>query len=158
MAAVVLVTDPVETAQPRQVSLRSAEPQDKPIIDPGYLTDEGGVDRAGDDDWPTDVRGIARSPALKDVLGMIAWPRGAQDLSDRTLDGAIRNGARTIYHPVGTCRMGSDDASVVDPQLRVRGVAGLRVADASVMPAIIRGHTHAPSVLIGEKAPDLIRG
>ena len=59
---------------------------------------------------------------------------------------------------VGTCRMGSDDASVVDPQLRVRGIDGLRVADASVMPTIIRGHTHAPSVLIGEKAAELIRG
>ena len=58
---------------------------------------------------------------------------------------------------MGTCRMGSDEASVVDPQLRVRGVDGLRVADASVMPAIIRGHTHAPCVLIGEKAADLIR-
>ena len=66
--------------------------------------------------------------------------------------------SHTLYHPVATCRMGSDDASVVDPQLRVRGVDGLRVADASVMPAIIRGHTHAPSVLIGEKAADLIRG
>jgi choline dehydrogenase len=65
--------------------------------------------------------------------------------------------SHTVYHPVGTCRMGRDDASVVDAQLRVRGVAGLRVADASVMPAIIRGHTHAPSVLIGEKAANLIR-
>jgi choline dehydrogenase-like flavoprotein len=62
-----------------------------------------------------------------------------------------------MYHPVGTCRMGRDKASLVDPQLRVRGVDGLRVADASVMPTIIRGHTHAPSVLIGEKAADLIR-
>lgn len=62
-----------------------------------------------------------------------------------------------MYHPVGTCRMGSDDASVVDPQLRVRGVDGLRIADASMMPSIIRGHTHGPSVLIGEKAADLIR-
>jgi choline dehydrogenase len=73
------------------------------------------------------------------------------------VDQALNTVSHTLYHPVGICRMGSDDASVVDPQLRVRGVDGLRVADASVMPAIIRGHTHAPSVLIGEKAADLIR-
>ena len=66
--------------------------------------------------------------------------------------------SHTLYHPVATCRMGTDDASVVDPELRVRGVDGLRVADASVMPTLIRGHTHAPSVLVGEMAADLIRG
>jgi choline dehydrogenase len=78
-------------------------------------------------------------------------------LDEKTLEEALNTLSHTLYHPVATCRMGSDDASVVDPQLRVRGVDGLRVADASVMPAIIRGHTHAPSVLIGEKAADLIR-
>jgi choline dehydrogenase len=66
--------------------------------------------------------------------------------------------SHTLYHPVGTCRMGTDDASAVDPELRVRGVDGRRVADASVMPTLICGHTHAPSVLVGEKAADLIRG
>ncbi len=92
------------------------------------------------------------------MLGKIARPLGATSLDDETLETALNTLSHTLYHPVGTCRMGSDDASVVDPQLRVRGVDGLRVADASVMPAIIRGHTHAPSVLIGEKAADLIRG
>ena len=82
---------------------------------------------------------------------------GATSLDDETFERAINECSQTLYHPVGTCRMGSDDASVVDPALRVRGVDGLRVADASVMPAIVRGHTHAPSVLIGEKASDLIR-
>jgi choline dehydrogenase-like flavoprotein len=99
---------------------------------------------------------IAESPALRDVIGEIARPLGATKLTDETLE-ALATCSHTLYHPVGTCRMGSDDASVVDPHLKVRGVEGLRVADASVMPAIIRGHTHAPSVLIGEKASDLIR-
>ena len=100
---------------------------------------------------------IARAPALREVLGAIARPAGAFDTDDETLERALRTVSQTLYHPVGTCRMGCDSASVVDPQLRVRGVDGLRVADASVMPTIIRGHTHAPSVLIGEKAADLIR-
>ena len=69
---------------------------------------------------------------------------------------ALETAAHTIYHPVGTARMGTDSASVVDEQLRVRGVQGLRVADASVMPDIIRGHTQAPSMVIGEKAADLL--
>ncbi len=88
---------------------------------------------------------------------LIARPCDATTLDDETLEKALNSLSHTLYHPVGTCRMGSDDASVVDPQLRVRGVEGLRVADASVMPTIIRGHTHAPSVLIGEIAADMIR-
>ena len=100
-----------------------------------------------------EVRGAARASSARS-LGRV----GATDLDDETLDRALNSLSHTLYHPVGTCRMGSDDASVVDPELRVRGVDGLRVADASVMPTIIRGHTHAPSVLIGEKAADLIRG
>ena len=70
---------------------------------------------------------------------------------------SLRRYSHTLYHPVGTARMGLDEASVVDPQLRVRGVRGLRVADASVMPTIIRGHTNAPAIVIGEVAADLIR-
>jgi choline dehydrogenase-like flavoprotein len=93
---------------------------------------------------------------LAGVLGSIARPRGATDTSEATLQRALDNEAHGFWHPVGTCRMGIDHASVVSPELEVRGMRGLRVADASVMPTIIRGHTHAPSVLIGAKAADLI--
>jgi choline dehydrogenase len=140
------------------ITLRSADPKDKPIIDPAYLTDDAGADRAALMAGLRMCAVIAKSAALKGIIGKVARPRGATDLDDETLDRALNSLSHTLYHPVGTCRMGTDDASVVDPELRVRGVDGLRVADASVMPTIIRGHTHAPSVLVGEKAVDLIRG
>ena len=139
------------------VTLRSADPTAKPIIDPRYLTDPDERDRAAMMAGLRITATIARAPALREVLGAIARPAGAVDTDDETLERALRTVSQTLYHPVGTCRMGCDSASVVDPELRVRGVDGLRVADASVMPTIIRGHTHAPSVLIGEKAADLIR-
>lgn len=138
------------------VTLASADPKAKPIIDPRYLSDPGGVDRAAMLEGLRLTARIAGEPALSGVIGRIARPLHATVLDDETLDRAIDTCAHTLYHPVGTCRMGSDRASVVDPQLRVRGVHGLRVADASVMPSIVRGHTHAPAVVIGEKAADLI--
>jgi choline dehydrogenase len=140
------------------ITLRSSDPKAKPVIDPKYLTDDAGADRAALMSGLRMCADIAKSPALKGIIGRIARPRGATDLGDETLARALNSSSHTLYHPVSTCRMGNDDASVVDPELRVRGVDGLRVADASVMPTIIRGHTHAPSVLIGEKAADLIRG
>ena len=139
------------------VSLRSADARDKPIMDPRYLSDDAGADRAALMAGLRMCATMARSPALKDLLGTIARPLGAEQLDERTLEEALNTLSHTLYHPAGTCRMGNDQASVVDPQLRVRGVEGLRVADASIMPSIIRGHTHAPSVVIGEKAADLIR-
>jgi choline dehydrogenase len=139
------------------ITLRSADPKDKPIIDPRYLTDDAGADRAALMSGLRMCADIAKAAALKGIIGRIARPLDARQLDDETLERALNSLSHTLYHPVGTCRMGSDDASVVDADLRVRGVDGLRVADASVMPTIIRGHTHAPSVLIGEKAADLIR-
>jgi choline dehydrogenase len=140
-----------------QVLLRSADPHTKPIIDPRYLSDPEGVDRAAIMTGLRICARIAETSPLKDLLGAIARPQGATELNDATLEKALNTCSHTLYHPVGTCRMGTDEASVVDPQLRVRGVGALRVADASVMPSIIRGHTHAPAVLIGEKGADLIR-
>ncbi|BBY25155.1 GMC family oxidoreductase [Mycobacterium stomatepiae] len=141
-----------------QITLRSADPHAKPVIEPRYLSDPGGVDRAAMTEGLRICARIADAPALSGLLGSIARPRGCTELNEATLEMALEACSHTLYHPLGTCRMGSDEASVVDPQLRVRGIDGLRVADASVMPGTIRGHTHAPSVLIGEKAADLITG
>jgi choline dehydrogenase len=141
-----------------QITLRSADPHAKPVIEPRYLSDPGGVDRAAMMAGLRICARIADAPSLKDMLGPIARPRDATELDEETCELALETCSHTLYHPLGTCRMGSDEASVVDPQLRVRGVDGLRVADASVMPGTVRGHTHAPSVLIGEIAADLISG
>ena len=84
------------------------------------------------------------------------WQLPANPGDDDFID-HIRTHAQTLYHPVATCAMGSGEDSVVDPELRVRGVDGLRVVDASVMPAVPRGNTNAPTVMVAEKAADLIR-
>jgi choline dehydrogenase len=78
--------------------------------------------------------------------------------SDEDLAAHVRHNAQTIYHPTSTCRMGIDDLAVVDPELRVRGVEGLRVVDASIFPSVPRGNTNAPTIAVAEKAADLIRG
>jgi choline dehydrogenase len=139
-----------------RIALRSADPTAKPIIDPRYLSDSGGIDRAAMMEGLRVCAKIADAPPLKDLLGSMLRPLGATEICEETLESALNDEARTFYHPVGTCRMGTDPASVVTSRLEVRGVQGLRVADASVMPTIIRGHTHAPSMMIGAKAADLI--
>lgn len=140
-----------------RISLASADPFDKPVIDPRYLSDPDGADRAAMIAGLQYCADIATTEPLKSRLGKLVrpvLPAGAS--TAELLTESLETMSHTLYHPVGTARMGTDDASVVDPELRVRGVSNLRVADASVMPTIVRGHTHAPSVVIGEKASDFV--
>ncbi|TQL53140.1 GMC family oxidoreductase [Subtercola boreus] len=142
------------------VTLATADPFDKPLIDPKYLSDAAGRDRATLTAGLKVCERILTTQAMRSITrGTFVQPDGAESLNVDDRDAlAIEQHSHTLYHPVGTARMGSDAASVVDEELRVRGVQGLRVADASVMPGIIRGHTNAPSIVIGEKAADLILG
>ena len=98
---------------------------------------------------------LLKQPAFKDVLGESI---GLKNLNaeDAEIDEFIRSNAETVYHPIGTCRMGTDDNAVVDTQLRVKGVNGLRVVDASVMPSLINGNTNAPTIMIADRAADII--
>jgi choline dehydrogenase len=137
------------------LKLRSTNPTDAPAINPNYLANENDVKVMLEGlRW---ARKIAQSKALDAYRGEEFMP-GAGVQSDADLTEFLRSRAETLYHPVGTCKMGEDPQAVVDPELRVRGVEGLRVVDASVMPTIISGHTNAPSIMIAEKASDLIKG
>jgi choline dehydrogenase len=135
--------------------VRSADPAAAPAIDPNYLADP--ADRRCMRDGVRLASAIAETPPLSGYsAGEISPTRDVQ--GDDEIDAWVRASANTIFHPVGTCRMGADDASVVDARLKVRGIDGLRVADASVMPAIVGGNTSAPTIMIAEKAADLILG
>jgi choline dehydrogenase len=142
------------------IRLASSDPNAKAIIDPRYLTDPEGIDRTTLLAGLAECERLIATEALKSVTtGRWIQPEGADRMTpEERAEISLRHYSHTIYHPVGTARMGSDAASVVDPELRVRGVQGLRVADASVMPTVIRGHTNAPAIVIGEVAADLIRG
>ena len=137
------------------VKLASRNPFDAPLIDPNYLASE--VDRRTMRDSVRVVRDICSQDALKLHRGPEMAP-GAEVRTDAEIDAWIRGNAETIYHPVGTVRMGADDKAPVDEQLRVRGLDGLRVIDASVMPTLIGGNTNAPTIMIAEKLADLMRG
>ena len=134
--------------------LASADPRAAPLIDPAFLADPDDLQRL--------VRGFK---AMRRILEQPALAgHGARELaksagarSDAEIESFIRDHADTIYHPVGTCRMGNGPMDVVDAELRVRGVQGLRVVDASIMPAIVSGNTNAPTVMIAEKAADMIK-
>jgi choline dehydrogenase len=145
--------------QPRSagtIGLRASEPT-APQIEPGYLSDAGGEDLRVLVEGVTLARRILRAPALARYAGEPLAP-GDDVHTDDEIARFVREHAETLYHPVGTCRMGRDAGAVVDPELRVHGLDGLRVVDASVMPVINRGHTMAPVIMIAERAADLIRG
>ena len=136
------------------VKLASADPLAAPLIDPAFLQDP--------DDMARMVRGfkimrhILAQPALAGYKGR-ELDKSASAQTDAQIEAFIRNHADTIYHPVGTCRMGNGPLDVVDTQLRVHGITGLRVVDASIMPRIVSGNTNAPTVMIAEKAFDMIK-
>jgi choline dehydrogenase len=136
-----------------RITLASADPADPPVIDPGYLTAETDAQRliAG----LRMAQRLLETEPLKPFVGAPMEPWTGQT-DDESLLRHIREHAETLYHPVGTCRMGAGDSGVVDCDLKVLGLQGLRVADASVMPRINRGHTQAPAIMIGEKAAALI--
>jgi len=138
-----------------QVKLRSADPADKPRIFWNLLDDPYDLEtlRGG----LKTVRAIFGEAPLKELVAREASP-GERFASDAALDDWIRHNCQTASHPAGTCRMGADDAAVVDAALRVKGAEGLRVADCSIMPNVVGANTNAPAIMIAEKAAAAIRG
>ena len=139
-----------------QITLASTDPLDQPLIDPAYLSAPG--------DLPQFVAGIQklreifRAKPLADILGRELGP-GHEAQSEAEIATYVRDRASgTIFHPVGTCKMGADERAVVDPSLRVHGLDALRVVDASIMPTLIGGNTNAPTIMIAEKAAAMMLG
>ncbi len=136
------------------VRLRSADPTWAPAIDAGYLTD--------DRDLEALVTGVEKAREIAGVgplSGVLAeeWSPGGTVSTREGLRQSVRDTLESLYHPVSSCRMGTDDLAVVDPQLRVHGIEGLRVVDASVMPTLVRGNTNAPTIMVAERASDIVR-
>lgn len=137
-----------------EVFLNSADPMDAPGIDPRFLSDDRDLDILIKGARKT--REIMMAPAMRTYIHKELF--GTHDnMTDAEWEQHIRDRADTVYHPVGTCKMGIDDMAVVDPQLKVRGLEGLRVADASIMPLLVSGNTNAPTIMIGEKCADMIK-
>ena len=137
------------------IKIQSSNPSEYPSIQPNYLSDP--IDQAVAVASLRWGRKIASQPALAKWIESELLP-GPDFTSDEALLGFARMAGSTIYHPVGTCQMGTGPNAVVDPQLRVIGVEGLRVVDASIMPRLVSGNTNAPTIMIAEKAADMILG
>jgi choline dehydrogenase-like flavoprotein len=137
------------------VTLRSSDPRDLPVVDPNFL--------AAPEDLRVAVEGVRisreifRQPSLARHIREIRFPDASVE-TQADLETYARRYGRTSYHPTCTCRMGRDAMAVVDPQLRVHGIDGLRLCDSSVMPSLVGSNTNAPTIMIGERAADLIRG
>ena len=135
------------------VSISSKNPMEDPVIDPNYLSNKN--------DLKTMIEGYKKmmqimNTAPLDQFNNVRNPVNLKD--DKSIESAIRARADTIYHPVGTCKMGNDEMSVVDSNLVVRGTKNLRVVDASIMPTLVGGNTNAPTIMIAEKIADNIKG
>jgi choline dehydrogenase len=137
------------------ITLKSADPAAHPAIRPNYLGDDEGHDLTLMIEGARLSREIFAETPFAPYRGEEIFP-GAHARSDAELERFVRHKAETIYHPVGTCRMGPDDAAVVDSELRVHGIDALRVVDASVMPTLIGGNTNAPTMMIAERAAELV--
>ena len=137
-----------------EIKLRSPDPADAPAVHPNYLATET--------DQRTIVAGlklcrqILANPHLQHFIASEFQPGPEIQSDEQLLDYARRRGG-TVYHPTSTCKMGSDPMSVVDAELRVHGIGGLRVADASIMPTVVSGNTNAATIMIGEKVVDMVR-
>lgn len=136
-----------------ELRLSSADPRMSPVIDPAYLSDPADTRFLLDGIKMT--RELMRNKYVADFLDGELHP-GPDTFDDAELARQLPNRVHSVYHPVGTCRMGADERAVVDPQLRVRGVEGLRVADASIIPDITSGNTNAPAMMIGERCAELM--
>ena len=137
------------------VTLRSADPRDLPLVDPNYLADP--------DDLRIAVEGvkisceIMRQPSLQKFVRAVRFPDDTIK-SQTDFENYARRFGRTSYHPTCTCKMGVDQMSVVDPKLRIHGLEGIRICDSSAMPSLVGSNTNAPTIMIAERASDLIRG
>jgi len=135
------------------IHIKSADPQVPPVIRFNFLSTEH--DRAGIVAVIRKGRELMATSPLREITGEEIAP-SAKLQSDEELLEWVRNNAETTYHPVGTCKMGSDPLAVVDRELRVHGIDGLRVADASIMPTLTSGNTNAPAIMIGEKCAEMV--
>jgi choline dehydrogenase-like flavoprotein len=136
------------------VGLASNNPLDLPLVDPNFLGERADMDRMVH--GFRRMREILAQPALVQY-GARELPSSAAAQTDVEIEQFIRRYADTIYHPVGSCRMGPGPMDVVDASLRVHGMQGLRVVDASIMPRIVSGNTNAPTIMVAEKAVDMVR-